>query len=307
MIVMRIVTQRTFGEPSVLELSEAPKPVPAAGQVLIKVGAAGINPIDLLTRAGEIPLLGEPPFTVGWDVAGVVEEIGEGVEHLQPGDEVLGLVSFPRAAGGYAEYVVADTKDVVRKPDALTTEEAAGLPMVALTAWQALVGIADVRAGQRVLVHRAAGGVGHLAVQIAKARGAHVIGTASAPKHEFLRGLGADELIDYRTRDFTEIEPVDVVFDLVGGEDYAQRSARIIRPGGILVSALPPNPGITEEQAAALGIRFGIVSVTPDPDDLAQVIGFKVHVEHVLPLAEAVKAHELVASGATTGKVVLVP
>ncbi|GLZ29421.1 NADPH:quinone reductase [Lentzea sp. NBRC 105346] len=302
---MRISTQNQTGDPNVLQLADVPKPAPGAGQVLVKVGAAGVNPVDLAVRAGYFKLLGEPPFTLGWDVAGIVEEVGDGVEFAR-GDEVLGLVGFPGPGNAYAEYAVVEASEIVRKPAGLSVEEAAALPLVALTAWQALVGIAKLEAGQRVLIHRAAGGVGHLAVQIAKARGTYVIGTASAGKHDFVRGLGADELIDYRTEDFTAIDPVDVAFDLVGG-DYAERTAKVVKPGGLLVGAVGSNLGIDIVRAAELGIRFEVVSVRPSPADLAEVLGFKVTVEHALPLADVAKAHELVASGRTTGKVVLVP
>ncbi|MFE2180277.1 NADP-dependent oxidoreductase [Streptomyces sp. NPDC059455] len=184
--------------------------------------------------------------------------------------------------------------------------------MAGLTAWQSLVGLARIQPGQRVLVHRAAGGVGHLAVQIAKARGAHVIGTASAAKHDLLRGLGVDQPIDYRTRDFAEARPVDVVFDLLGGE-YGERSARLVTPGGVLVSACPQDTGVTPDLITRLGIRHAITIVSPSAPDLAQLSALvatgrlTVHVDQVLPLAEAAKAHEIVATGAVTGKLVLVP
>ncbi|MCP2202678.1 NADPH:quinone reductase [Lentzea flava] len=304
---MRVITQKTVGDASVLEVAEVERPVPGAGEVLVKVGAAGVNPIDTYVRAGAFPLLGEPPFTVGWDVAGTVEQVGEGVEKFEAGDEVYGLLAFPGTGGGYAEYAVVKESDLARRPSHLTVQEAGALPMVALTAWQALVGRAGVSAGQRVLIHAAAGGVGHVAVQIAKARGASVIGTASAAKHDFLRSLGADEVVDYRHQDFTEIEPVDVVFDLIGGE-YAERSAKVLKPGGVLVSAIPSNPGFDVDRAVDLGIRFELFgSLAPSGADLEALPQLKVQLDHVVPLADAAKAHELVESKRTTGKVVLVP
>ncbi|MEU8196590.1 NADP-dependent oxidoreductase [Microbispora amethystogenes] len=310
---MRAVTQSAFGEPSVLRVTEVDRPEPGPGQVLVRVEAAAYNPVDAAVRAGAFPLLGDPPFTVGWDVSGVVEEAGPGVSAFAPGDEVLGLLGFPGAGNAYAEYVLASPNEIVRRPAGLTAQQAAGLPLAGLTAWQALVGIARVGEGDRVLVHRAAGGVGHLAVQIAKARGAYVVGTARADKHEFLRGLGADALIDYTAEDFvTAAGPVDVVFDLVGGE-YGQRSAAALRPGGLLVSALGGNPGITPEEAAALGVRLQVVSVRPSAHDLAELTSLveagrlTVHVDLTVPLAEAAKAHEQGQAGRTTGKIVLVP
>lgn len=304
---MRVITQKTVGDASVLEVAEVAKPVPGPGQVLVKVGAAGVNPVDTYIRAGAFPALGEPPFTLGWDVAGTVEQVGEGVARFAAGDDVYGLLTFPGTGGGYAEYAVVNESDLARKPSGLTVEEAGAVPLVALTAWQALVGRGGVSAGQRVLIHAAAGGVGHVAVQIAKARGAYVIGTASAAKHDFVRSLGADEVIDYRHQDFTEIEPVDVVFDLIGGE-YAERSAKVLKPGGVLVSIIPGNPGFDVDRAADLGIRFELFgSVSASGADLEALPQLKVQLDHVVPLAEAAKAHELVESKRTTGKVVLVP
>ncbi|MCX2953054.1 NADP-dependent oxidoreductase [Lentzea sp. NEAU-D7] len=301
---MRVITQNTVGDASVLEVAEAPVPVPAPGQVLVKTGAAGVNPVDTYIRGGGFPALGEPPFTLGWDVAGTVEQDGEG---FAAGDEVYGMLDFPGEGGGYAEYAVVKASNLAKRPSWLTVEQAGAVPMVALTAWQTLVGRAGVSAGQRVLIHAAAGGVGHVAVQIAKARGAYVIGTASAAKHDFLRSLGADEVVDYRHQDFTEIEPVDVVLDTIGGE-YAERSAKVIKPGGVLVSVVPGNPGFDVDRASELGIRFELLlSVTASGADLAALPQLKVQIDHAVPLAGAAKAHELVESGRTTGKLVLVP
>ena len=304
---MRVITQNTVGDASVLEVAEAPVPVAGPGEVLVKVGAAGVNPVDTYIRGGGFPALGEPPFTLGWDVAGTVEQVGAGVERFAAGDEVYGLLTFPGTGGGYAEYAVVKASNLAKRPSWLTLEQAGAAPVVALTAWQALVGRGGVSAGQRVLIHAAAGGVGHVAVQIAKARGAYVIGTASAAKHDFLRSLGVDEVVDYRHQDFTEIEPVDVVLDTIGGE-YAERSAKVIKPGGVLVSIIPSNPGFDVDRASELGIRFELfLSVTASGADLAALPQLKVQIDHVVPLAEAAKAHELVESGRTTGKVILVP
>ncbi|QKV96016.1 NADP-dependent oxidoreductase [Streptomyces sp. NA02950] len=309
---MRVITQHTAGDPSVLEIVEADRPEPGYGQVLIKTRAIGVNPVDGHVRSGELPMLGEPPFTVGWDIAGTVETAGPGVSAFAPGDEVLGMLALPGAGNTYAEYVLASVNEIVHKPAGLTIEQAAGLPMAGLTAWQSLVGLARIQPGQRVLVHRAAGGVGHLAVQIAKARGAHVIGTASAGKHDLLSRLGVDQPVDYRTRDFTEAGQVNVVFDLVGG-GYGERSASLVTAGGVLVSAYPQDTGVTPGLVAQLGIRHAITVVSPSAPDLAQLAALveagqlTVHVDQVLPLAEAAKAHEIIAAGQVTGKLVLVP
>ncbi|KOV82098.1 NADPH:quinone reductase [Nocardia sp. NRRL S-836] len=304
---MRIITQNTVGDPSVLTVAEVGRPVPGPGQVLVKVLAAGVNPVDTYVRSGAFPALGEPPFTLGWDIAGTVEQLGPDVTGLAAGDDVYGMLTYPGTGGGYAEYAVANAADLAPRPAWLTVEQAGAVPVVALTAWQALVGRGGVSAGQRVLVHAAAGGVGHVAVQIAKARGAYVIGTASAAKHDFLRSLGVDEVVDYRHRDFTEVEPVDVVFDAIGG-DYAERSATVLKPGGVLVSIIPTDPGFSAERAERLGVRFELFSsVSASGADLAALPELRVQLDHVVPLAEAAKAHELVESRRTAGKVVLVP
>ncbi|MFB9676896.1 NADP-dependent oxidoreductase [Streptosporangium vulgare] len=310
---MRVITQSAVGDPSVLGVAEADRPEPDHGQVLIKVRAAGVNPVDGAVRAGLFPLLGPPPFTLGWDVAGTVESTGPGVSAFAPGDEVLGLLAFPRAGNAYADYVLASPNEIVHRPAVLPVEQAGGLPLAGLTAWQALVGIARVTEGQRVLVHAAAGGVGHLAVQIAASFGAHVIGTARTAKHDLLRELGADVLIDHTTADFVaKTAPVDVVFDLVGGE-YGERSAVALKPGGLLVGALGSNLGITRERAADLGVRLAVVSVRPSAADLSRLTALvesgrlRVHLDQVLPLAEVAKAHELLSTRRTTGKIVLIP
>ncbi|WP_211269096.1 NADP-dependent oxidoreductase [Saccharothrix syringae] len=308
---MRAISQRTFGGPEVLEAVELPVPEPGPTEVLVRVRAAGVNPVDAKTRAGG-RFLGEPPFVLGWDVSGVVERVGFGVTLYRPGDEVFGMPLFPRQAGTHAEYVVAPSRHFAPKPAALDHEHAGALPLVGLTAWQSLVETADVREGQRVLVHAAAGGVGHVAVQIAKARGAHVIGTASAAKHDFVRALGADEVVDHTEVDFAEhVRDVDVAFDTVGG-DTGVRSLPTVRDGGIVVTIL----GDTHQALAeAAGDRVRTAAVLCEPDrlgllalaDLADRGLLRTELAAVVPLAEAARAHELMGSGRTRGKIVLVP
>lgn len=305
---MRAVQQETFGGPEVLRVVEVNRPVPLGGEVLVRVRAAGVNPVDVAVRSGAYPLLGAPPFGVGWDISGVVEEAGPGAR-FAVGDEVFGMPFFPRATNGYAEYVAVPSRQVARKPAALDHVQAAAIPLAALTAWQGLVDAAQVSEGQRVLVHRAAGGVGHFAVQIAKARGAHVIAMASAPKHDFVRGLGADEVIDYRTTDFTEaVRDVDVVFD---SSSEGERSLSVLRPGGTLVSIMEHGDQELAGRVRAAGRRFAGVSVEPDYASLeaiAQLVDagrIRPHVAETFPLDDAAKAHELVGSGQVQGKVVL--
>ena len=308
---MRAITQKSFGGPEVLELTEVPRPVPGATEVLVRVQAVGVNPVEAVIRAGAFPLIGQPPFTLGWDVSGVVVEVDPGVNRFQVGDEVYGMPYFPRAADGYAEYVAAPSRQLVRKPAGLSHVEAAALPLAGLTAWQMLVDIAAVGEGQRVLVHGAGGGVGHLAVQIAKARGAHVIATASAAKHAFLRELGADETIDYRTTDFAAVvRDVDTVIETVGG-DTARRSLATLRPGGILVTAVDKADAELARAAETAGVRFAGISVEPDVvglealNALVEAGRLRPHIEQTFDLADAAKAHGVVEGGHVRGKVVL--
>ncbi|MEU0792315.1 NADP-dependent oxidoreductase [Amycolatopsis sp. NPDC005961] len=305
---MRIVTQETLGGPEVLRVTEAPRPEPGPTEVLVRVHAAGINPVDWKVRAGG-GFLGEPPFTVGWDVAGVVEQVGFGATGVREGDEVLGMPWFPRPGNAYAEYVTAPSRHFVRKPAGLSFAEAAALPLAGLTAWQGLVDVGNVHKGQRVFVDAAAGGVGHLAVQIAKARGAHVIGTASAGKHDFLRELGVDEPIDYHDKTVTTSD-VDVYFGLVG-EESDLRWLPAIKEGGLLIAVPSGVADRVEKAAAARKVRTERILVEPDCGGLTGLVELietgqlKVRVEQTFPLEDAAKAHELGESGRVSGKLVL--
>ncbi|MGW5401705.1 NADP-dependent oxidoreductase [Streptomyces sp. NPDC003952] len=304
---MRAVVVSQWGGPEVLTETELDRPEPGLGEILVRVHAAGVNPVDWKTRASGALIPWGPVPMVGWDVSGTVEAVGPGVTLYRAGDEVYGMPRFPEQAGGYAEYVTAPARHFARKPASLDHVQAAALPLAALTAWQALVDAAGVSAGQRVLVHAAAGGVGHLAVQIAKARGAYVIGTASAAKHGLLRELGADEVIDYRTTDFEEVvSGVDIVVDAVGGE-YTARSLKVLKPGGHLIT-LPGPDGIPADTA---GVHAAWLLVEPDLGGLREIAALadrgllRPLVDTVLPLAEAAKAHEIGEQGRTTGKIVL--
>ncbi|MFF9037608.1 NADP-dependent oxidoreductase [Streptomyces sp. NPDC014892] len=307
---MRAMTQDAFGGPEVLREVELPRPVPGPGEILVRVHAAGVNPTDWKNRAFGL-WQPEPLPVLGWDVSGVVEEVGLGVTLFNAGDEVFGMLPYPHGAGAYAEYAKAPARSFAHKPSNIDHVQAGALPLAALTAYQALVDTADVRAGQRVLIHAAAGGVGHLAVQIAKARGAYVIGTASSGKHELLRELGADELIDYRTTDFVEVAgEVDVVLDTLAG-DVRTRSVDVLGKGGTLVSILPLGGEEDAERAAARGARLEKLLVEADHGGMraiAELVGqgkLRAHVEAVFPLAEAAKAHALGETDRTTGKIVL--
>ncbi|MFF2146366.1 NADP-dependent oxidoreductase [Kitasatospora sp. NPDC058190] len=313
---MRAVVQDGFGGPEVLRVQQVPRPKPLPTEVLVRVHAAGINPVDWKTRGGTgmAGLLGEPPFTLGWDVSGVVEEVGFGVTTLKVGDEVYGMPWFPRAANAYAEYVTAPARQFARKPAALDHVHAAAVPLAALTAWQAVVDTADVQAGRRVLITAAAGGVGHFAVQFARHLGAHVIATASAARHSWLKELGADEAIDYTTTRFEDAAAdVDVVIDLVGDahDRTSTRSLKVLRPGGLLV-AIPAGVSTELAQAAeAAGVRVTPFLVEPDGAALTTIAGLidagkvAVEVEETFPLERAGAAHARGEAGRTRGKLVL--
>jgi NADPH:quinone reductase-like Zn-dependent oxidoreductase len=310
----------TPGGPEVLRRSEVPKPVPLSSDILVKVHATGVNPVDWRTRAGAptpAAAAQSPGFKVlGWDVSGVIERVGSGVHLFEPGDEVFGLPWFPRPAGANSEYVSAPSRQFARKPVSLDHIHAAALPLAGLTAWQALTETITILPGQRVLVHAAGGGVGHLAVQIAKSFGAYVIGTASEPKHQWLRSLGVDELIDHRATQFeTATAPVDVVVDLVGGfggSNVPSRSLSVLKRGGVLVRVAPGTPKDLLETAAARGI-----SVTPEilvePDGyglrklsaLVDSGALQVAVEEVFPLSRLADAHRRGESERTSGKLVV--
>ena len=307
---MRAISQDTLGEPDVLREVERARPEPGVGQILVAVHAAGVNPTDVQHRRLGL-FLGEPPFTLGWDVSGVVEAVGLGVSLFQPGDEVFGMLPYPDGAGAYAEYVTGPVRAFVPKPAALSHAEAAALPMVALVAWQTLVDTAHVQPGQRVLVLGAAGGVGHVAVQLAKARGAYVIGTASTDKLDFLRGLGVDEVLDYRTADVVkEARDIDAVLDLVGGADRL-RSLETVKPGGILVSSLPVDMDELTRRAAELRVRATAIVVEHDQAGMAGIAALtesgrlRAHITGTYPLATAAKAHADAEAGRATGKLVL--
>jgi NADPH:quinone reductase-like Zn-dependent oxidoreductase len=306
---MRAIRQDVLGEAEVLREVEVPRPEPGLSQVLVRVHAAGLNPTDWGHRARKV-FLGPPPFTLGWDVSGVVEATGFGVTLFKPGDEVFGMLPYPHGVGSHAEYVTGPARAFALKPAGIDHVQAGALPLAALTAWQALADTAALAAGQRVLIHAAAGGVGHLAVQIAKARGAHVIGTASAGNHALLRDLGADELVDYHATDFAAtVRDADVVLDSMSG-DYPARSLRTLRRGGLLISLLPLQPEVVAE-AARLGLRTKVLLVEADHAgmtaiaDLVTAGKLRPVIAGTFPLAEAAKAHSLGETGHVAGKLVL--
>lgn len=308
---MHAILVERFGGPEVLQVASVEEPTPGPGEVLVRVAAAGVNPVDWKVRAGAAgERFGRPPYVPGWDVAGVVEATGDGVSAFAAGDEVFGMPRFPKPAGCYAEYVSAPAGQLAAAPAGMDRAAAAGLPLAGLTALQVL-DLAGVTKGQRVLVHAAAGGVGHLTVQLAKARGAQVIGTARADGHPFLHELGVDQAVDYTTVAFEQaVEEVDVVVNPVGG-DYGRRSLLLLRPGGVLAMIVGGGDRGLTAAAEAAGVRLVRHLVRPDGRGLARLAelagggGLRVVVEHLLPLEQASRAHELGERDRTRGKIVL--
>ncbi len=310
MDTMKAVRFHQYGGPEVLVYEDAPKPVPESGDVLVKVHATSVNPIDWKGRAGYLKMLSEypMPFIVGWDVSGVVESVGKDVTQWKPGDEVYGRPDIWRQ-GAYAEYVAVRAGEIARKPKNLDHVHAAALPLVGLTAWQALFEAADLKPGQKVLIHAAAGGVGHLAVQFAKLKGLYVAGTASGRNQDFLKQLGCDLPINYETTRFEDVvHDFDAVIESMGGE-VRNRSWKVLKKGGILVALI--GPPASEDDAKAHGVRATIIWAQSKPEHLDEIARLadagQVHPEiaAVFPLREAAKAHELIQTEHVRGKIVL--
>lgn len=304
--MIQAIRIHNYGESDVLTLEAIAQPEPQPNEVLIRVQAAGVNPLDWKIRAGymkeifPMPL----PFTPGMDVAGIVEAIGADVKALQVGQEVYGELRM----GAYAQFATAPQEAIAPKPKTLDFVEAASVPMVAMTAYQGLFDHADLKPGQTVLIHAASGGVGMFAVQFAKWKGAHVIGTASAANAEFVRSLGADQVIDYNTTPFEQVvENVDVVLDTLGGDTQA-RSYSVVKPGGIMVStSAPPDAQKAEER----GIRAEMMNMKPSASLLEEIASLldsgqvKTLVAQTFSLSEARQAQELSQGGHVRGKIVL--
>lgn len=308
--MMRAAVQNSLGGPEVLEVVDVARPKPRANEILVRVHAAGLNPTDWKHRADK-RFIDDPPFVLGWDLSGVIEAVGIGVARFQPGDEVYGMLPYPFGHGSHADYVAAPARIFAKKPTGLDHVQAAALPLVSLTAWQTLVDYAGVQPGQRVLVHAAAGGVGHIAAQIAKAHGAHVIGTASESKHDFLHSIGVDQAIDYRTEDFVEATgDLDIVLDTIGGETQI-RSLQTLRPGGILVSTVPVGSDNLFRKADELDVRalrMLVDSSSTEMDSITELVEsgqLQATIAETFPLDRIADAHRLGETGRTTGKIVI--
>lgn len=304
---MKAIVLHEYGGPEVLKYEDAPRPEPKENEVLVRVMAAGVNPVDALIRSGKYAKVfgTNLPLVPGYDIAGVVEKIGTKVAKLKVGDAVY---AYPMWGGGYAEYAVATDGEAALKPKTISFVEAAGVPLAALTAWQALIDVAKIDKGQTVLIHGGSGGVGSFAIQIAKARGAKVIATASTSNQDLLKQLGADVAIDYTKQKFEDVaKNVDVVLDSVG-KDTLARSYGVVKKGGFIAS-LVAKPD--QAELDKYGIRGAPISVKPNASELAEITKLidekkiKPIVSQVLPLTEAVKAQEQAATHHTRGKIVL--
>jgi NADPH:quinone reductase-like Zn-dependent oxidoreductase len=312
---LKAVVMPRHGGPEVLTAEDVERPVPAPGEVLIETRAAGVNPVDTQVRAGAwVPgEMGDPPMILGWDVVGTVAEVGEEVSELEAGQRVFGMPRFPGPGRCDAEYVVAFPSEIAPAPEALTDEQAGALPLAGLTAWQALVDTAEVKDGDRVLIQAAAGGVGHLAVQIAKARGAHVIGTARADKHDFVRRLGVDEPVDYTAGPLEDaVSDVDVVVELASEDDAGLLSSlAALKEGGVLVVIAGDVSEEVSDAAAKQDKRAIEMLVSPDRAGLESLAALaddgklEVVVAETFPLARAAEAHRRLEDGRTKGKIVL--
>ncbi len=307
---MKAVRIHEFGDVSNLQYEEIETPEPADDEVRVRIHAAGVNPADCFLRQGA-PFPIDLPWIPGWDIAGVVDEVGTDVSGIDPGDEVYGILPFPGDGGAYAEAVTISPTEgkLSQKPESLSFEEAAGVPMAGLTAWRSMR-LTDLQAGQRILVHAAAGGVGHFAVQFAKRRGAHVVGTASGSNEEFLRDLGVDEFVDYREERFEDaIEPVDAVIDAIGGDTF-NRSLEVVTEGGVIDNLTLRLTPEQEEAAYERGVRV-VQSDTLDRgwlEDITELLDDATvapTLDTVFPLAEARQAHELSEGGHVRGKIIL--
>jgi len=306
---MKAIVIREFGGPEVLKMEEMPVPTPSADEVLVKIYASGVNPVDWKIRKGlrkdKFPV--NFPLILGWDVSGVIQEVGEDVKDLKAGDEVYGRPD-PTKNGTYAEYIVVKANQLAIKPKSIDHIHAAGVPLAGLTAWQGLFDHGHLEKGQRVLIHAASGGVGTFAVQFAKWKGAYVIGTTSSQNVNFVKQLGADEVIDYKKEKFEEkIENIDLVFDTIGGETQ-KNSLKVLKRGGILITTLKPE---NEEVAKEKNIHIEGYMAQSNPSDLKEIAELiddgkiKPIIAKVFPLADAAKAQLLSEEGHTVGKIIL--
>lgn len=306
MAKMKAVRMGAFGGPDVLRLEELPIPDPGEAEILAKVQAASVNPIDYKIRAGKVPFITAQnlPYALGWDISGIVAACGPGSGALKEGDAIYAMIG----QGGYAEYAIVKTSQGARKPASIDYVGAAAVPLAGLTAWQGLFRYGQLKAGQRVLIHGGAGGVGHFAIQFAKAKGAHVITTAASGDLDFVRSLGADEAIDYQKQRFDAVvHGVDLVYDLIGGETQ-ERSFAVLKKGGMLVSTVAEPDQEKARKFEVRGVRYAAEANAAELDAIARLIDagkVKPKVSKVFPLAEAARAQTFLAEQHPQGKIVL--
>lgn len=306
---MKAVRIHAYGNADMLQYEEAPIPDVAPNDVLVRVVAASVNPVDWKIREGYLKQMipYQFPLTLGWDVSGVVEAVGQKVSRFQVGDAVFSRPDIKRN-GTYAEYVAIHEDEVAHKPRTISHVEAATVPLAGIAAWEAMIATAGVTAGQRVLIHAASGGVGSIAVQLAKFRGAHVITTTSEKNRALVKSLGADEVIDYRTQKFEEVvRDVDVVLDTIGGQ-VQDASWSVLNPGGILVSIISTP---SQEKAKSLGVRSAFLFIQPSASILVQLAALiengklRPVIGAEFALGDIAKAHALSQSGHAAGKIAL--
>jgi NADPH:quinone reductase-like Zn-dependent oxidoreductase len=314
---MKAIRIYEFGEPEVMKLEETARPKPASDEVLVKTYASGVNIVDCGIRRGGNDILRpylKLPLTLGWDAAGIIEEVGAEVTSFQKGDKVYGIPNFP-GDGSYAEYFVAKATSVAIKPQNLTFTEAAGIPLAGTTAWRGVVDYGKIQPGHKILIHGAAGGVGSLAIQIAKAKGAYVIGTASSHNLAFLKELGADEAIDYRSQPWEKIlKDIDVIFDASPVRDNETRIkfVQVLRQEGILVCSQLDFPyaedvkaALAAKQATGELVGFQTYDSLKEMATMIEEGKLKVTISKVFPLEQVAEAHRENEAGHVRGKLVL--
>jgi NADPH:quinone reductase-like Zn-dependent oxidoreductase len=305
---VRKVRIHRFGGPELLQVDSVEPSLPDAGQVFVAVKAASINPVDFKIRNGQYPAVKEDrlPYTLGRDISGIIEKCGAQATLFKVGDEVLGMVGI--GGGGYAEKAVLDEKALARKPARIDHVHAGAIPLAGQTAWQGLFRHGLLKSGQSVLIHGGSGGVGHFAIQFAKAKGARVLTTVATANVEFARGLGADVVIDYKTQRFEEqARDLDMVFDLIDGETR-ERSWKLLKRGGVLVSTLTEP---SQDTAIRYGVRALRYTVEANGSELAEIVDLvasgkvKPHVQKTFRLEQAAQAIAAIEHGGSVGKIVL--
>lgn len=311
---MKAITLKDFGDVENLVVKEVPLPHFSDGDILVKVKAFSVNPVDIKTRTGKgvaAKLKETNPMILGWDFSGIVSETGGSVTSFKKGDEVFGFINFPGPGKTYAEYIVAPQSQITIKPANITFEEAAAASLAALTAWQILKDKSGIKPGYNVLIHAAAGGVGHFAVQMSKHMGAYVTGTASGENKDFVLDLGASELIDYEKQKFEEVaKDIDFVLDTRGGE-YIDRSLKVLKPGGKIISIPSGASESVKEKAEAMGMSGEQFSVRPNGEEMNEISDMlregiiKSHVSRIFNFDDIKSAHKQIETGKTRGKIVV--